>query len=345
MKAYRVRELADLVAGTVEGDGERFITGIAPVDRAGPDQITFVVNERYAEKLDPGRVGACLVPLSGPRYEGLGAFIRVDNPEMALTEVLDLFHPGLEPEPAVHPTAQMGRGVKLGEGVWIGPFVTIDDGATIGARSHIGPHSHVGADAVIGEDCRIADSCSVLRAVRMGGRVRLHSGVRVGVDGFGYALGPEGLKRIPHVGGCVIEDDVEIGANSTVDRGSLGDTLIGAGTKIDNLVHIGHNVTIGMNCVIVAQVGVAGSSRIGDGVQLGGQAGIAGHLSIGSGARVAAQAGVIGNVPAGAEYSGYPARPHREALRASAQASRMTELRRRVAELERRLDRQEAEVE
>ncbi|HKK07612.1 MAG TPA: UDP-3-O-(3-hydroxymyristoyl)glucosamine N-acyltransferase, partial [Gemmatimonadota bacterium] len=168
--------------------------------------------------------------------------------------------------------------------------------------------------------------------------VRVHAGARLGTDGYGYGREDERAVKIPQVGLCVIGDDVEIGANSTVDRGALGDTVIGAGTKLDNLVHVGHNVRIGRHCMIVAQVGVAGSTEIGDGVQMAGQAGIAGHLTIGDGARIAAQAGVIGDVPAGETYSGYPARPHSEAMRASAALFRLPELVRRFRRLEARLE-------
>ena len=310
MTTYTVGELAKLVAGAVEGDSEATVTGVAPVDRAGPTDVTFAVNERYARRVESVDVGACLIPPDLTIDANGTALIRVQNPELALSTLLDLFHPANEPEPAVHPTAVIGKGVQLGAAVWVGPFVTVEEDVRIGDRTQIGAHVHVGRGTRIGEDCRSGPSCTVLHEVSIGNRVRLYSGVRLGVEGFGYTQGPNGLHRIPQVGGCIIGDDVDIGANCTVDRGSLGDTVIGNGTKIDNLVHIAHNVRVGEHCVIVAQVGVAGSVDIGDGAQLAGQAGISGHLSIGAGAKIAAQAGVIGDVPAGAVYSGYPARPH-----------------------------------
>lgn len=338
MTTYTVQELADLVEGEVDGDPGRRVKGVASVDRAGPDDVTFVVNERYAQRLGSRRVGACLVsPTTALEANGT-AFIRVENPELAFTRLLDLFHPERIPEPGIHPTAIVGRGTLLGAGVWIGPYATIGPDCRIGDRTLIGAHTHIEDRVQIGADCRVGPNCTVLHETVVGDRVRLFTGVRLGVDGFGYTPGADGLTRIPQVGRCIIGDDVEIGANSTVDRGALGDTTIGRGTKIDNLVHVAHNVRIGEDCVIVAQVGIAGSSTVEDRAQLGGQVGIAGHLTVGAGSRIAAQAGVIGDVPAGSVYSGYPARPHREALRASAGAFRLPEVLRRLTRLETRLE-------
>ena len=338
MTTYTVQQLADLVAGKVEGDASRRVQGIASVDRAGPTDVTFVVNERYAKRLGTGTVGACLVA-PDVHVEANGTVcIRVENPQLAFGQLLDVFHPERRPDPGVHSTAIVGRGTRIADGAWIGPYVTVGDNSVIGSGSQVGSHTHVDSDVVIGRDCLIGPNCTILHDTEIGDRVRLYTGVRLGVDGFGYTPGADGLVRIPQVGRCIIGNDVEIGANCTVDRGALGDTVVGCATKIDNLVHVAHNVTIGDHCVIVAQVGVAGSVAIGPGAQLGGQAGVAGHLTIGPGARIAAQAGVIGDVPAGGVYSGYPARPHREALRASAGSMRLPEVLRRLADLERRLD-------
>lgn len=334
MQTFTVHELATFVAGTVEGDPARRISGVAPVREAGPTDLTFVIDDRYARELTVSHPGAALIPedLRLPGYDT--SFIRVPDPHGAFGRLLGLFFPERTAASGVHETGIVGHGVELGEDVCIGPFAVLGDGARIGARTVLGAHTIVDGDVVIGDDCAIADSCSIHDGARIGDRVKLHSGVRVSVDGFGYSSGPNGHTKVPQVGGCRIGDDVEIGANSTVDRGAIGDTVVGAGTKIDNLVHIGHNVRIGPQCIIVAQVGIAGSVDIGDRVQLAGQAGIAGHLSIGDGARIAAQAGVIGDVPAGASYSGYPARPHRQAMRASAALRRLPGLFRRVAALE-----------
>jgi len=338
MTQYTVQQLAELVAGQVEGDASRLVDGVASVDRAGPTDVTFVLNERYARRLGASAVGACIVSEDLPLKTNGTAFIRVENPELAFTRLLGLFHPEHTPAPGVHPTAIIGRGSQLGEDTSIGAYVTIGDNSVVGDRSKIGPHTHVDDHVMIGADCRIGPGCTILHHTQVGDRARLYTGVRLSVDGFGYTEGAEGLTRIPQVGRCIIGSDVEIGANCTVDRGALGDTVIGQGTKIDNLVHVAHNVRIGDQCIIVAQVGIAGSVEIGAKSKLGGQAGIAGHLTIGPGTRIAAQAGVIGDVPAGGVYSGYPARPHREALRASAGGFRVPELLRRIAELERRLE-------
>jgi UDP-3-O-[3-hydroxymyristoyl] glucosamine N-acyltransferase len=338
MTAYTVQQLAELVSGEVEGDATRQVEGVASVDRAGPGDVTFVVSERYAARLGARSVGACLAPPGIALKANGTSCIRVSNPELAFSRLLDLFHPEHRPEAGVHPTAIIGRGTVIGGGASIGPYVTVGTDCRIGPRTQVGAHTHVDDDVEVGADCRIGPNCTLLHDTKVGDRARLYTGVRLGVDGFGYTPGADGLTRIPQVGRCIVESDVEIGANCTVDRGALGDTVVGRGTKIDNLVHIAHNVNIGEGCIIVAQVGIAGSVAIGDHVQLGGQAGLAGHITIGPGARIAAQAGVFGDVPAGATFSGYPARPHRQSLRASALSLRLPELFRRLVRLERRLD-------
>ena len=216
----------------------------------------------------------------------------------------------------MHPTAVLGRGAAVGEGATVGPFAVIGAGATIGARAWVGAHCAVGAGVAVGDDARLHDGVTLYPGAVVGRRAILHSGVRVGSDGFGYVFRDGAHEKVPHVGRAVIEDDVEIGANSTVDRGSIDDTVVGAGTKIDNLVHVGHNVRIGRLCLVMAQVGIAGSAHIGDGCIIAGQAGLGGHIVVGDRARIGGQAGVFGDVPAGETWSGYPARPHREALRA-----------------------------
>jgi UDP-3-O-[3-hydroxymyristoyl] glucosamine N-acyltransferase len=338
MSSFTVQQLADLVGGEVVGDGSKPVAGVASVERAGPTDLTFVMNERYAQRLGRRQVGACLI---GPQIDLQSngtSFIRVPSPELAFSQLLEVFHPEKRPPPGVHPTARLGQGTTIGDGASIGPYVTIGDQTSIGPGTEVGPHTHIDDDVTIGADCRIGANCTILHDTRIGDRVRLYTGARLGVDGFGHTPGAEGMMRIPQVGRCIVESDVEIGANSTVDRGALGDTVVGQGTKIDNLVHIAHNVTIGPNCVIVAQVGIAGSTRIGAGAQLAGQVGVAGHLEVGAGARIAAQAGVIGDVPSGAVFSGYPARPHREAMRASAGMFRIPEILKRLARVERRFE-------
>jgi UDP-3-O-[3-hydroxymyristoyl] glucosamine N-acyltransferase len=331
---YTVRELAERVAGLVEGDPDRRLAGIAPAGNAGPEHLTYVVSEKYARRLACNDAGAALVP-PGLVVEANGTtLIRVENPELAFSRLIVLFVPDEDSRPGIHPTAVLESGVDLGTEVSIGPFVTIGRDAVIGDRTDIGPGTVIGSGVTIGNDCSIGPSCTLLRGAVVGNRVRLHAGVRLAVDGFGYASGPDGPVKIPQVGRCVIEDDVEIGANSTVDRGSLGDTAIGAGTRIDNLVHIGHNCRIGRNCFIVAQVGIAGSSVVEDGARLAGQVGLAGHLTVGAGAAVGAQSGVMTDIPAGEVWSGYPARPHRMWLRSTSIFYKLPEIVKRMGAFE-----------
>ena len=241
-----------------------------------------------------------------------------------MAHALTLFHPEPEPRWGIDPSASIGLGT-----VWEGRIL-VERGAVLGADVRLGSGCRIGAHAVIedgvtmGADCRIGPHAVVHRGTRMGHRVVLKAGARVGASGFGYASSLEGPTPIPHVGDCVIEDDVDIGANTTVDRGMLDGTVVGRGTKIDNLVQIGHNVRIGARCVIMGQAGLGGSTVLEDDVMLGGQAGLAGHLRIGAGARVAAQSGVIGDIPTNTTVSGYPARPHRAVLRQTAALARLT---------------------
>lgn len=346
MTGVTAEELARrLSASSPEGDGDRVVEGVAPARGAGPGDLTFVSGRDYAEAIEGSRPGpaAVLLPPELDVEAGDAALIRVDDPELAFARAVRLLFPEPGPEPGVDPSARVSEAAELGEGVSVGPFAVVERGATIGPGGRIAAHAVIEQGAELGEECRVGPGATVHGCSRLGDRVVLGPGVRVGSDGYGFANDDGRPVRVPHLGGCVIGDEVEIGANSTVDRGSLEDTVIGARTKIDNLVHVGHNVRVGRRCMIVAQVGVAGSTRIGDGVEVGGQAGISGHLEIGDGARIAAQAGVIGDVPGGEEYSGYPARPHRRSLRASAAQlrlpaliERVRRLRDRVAELEAR---------
>ncbi len=246
------------------------------------------------------------------------ARVVVEKPHDALLTLLPTLYPPVADATGVHSTAIIGRGARLGDAVTVGPYVVIGDGAMVGDRVVLDAHVMVGAGARVGDDCRLYPGATLYPGTVLGERVRVHAGARLGSDGFGYVFQGGAHEKIPHVGRCIIEADVEVGANSTIDRGSIGDTVIGAGTKIDNLVHIAHNVRIGRLCLIMAQVGIAGSVQVEDGCILAGQVGVGGHLTIGRGARLAGQAGVFGDIPPGEIWSGYPARPHRDALRAQA---------------------------
>ena len=329
-----------MTGGALSGDAEARVTAVAPLNRAESHHVTFLASAKYAPLLARANAGVLLVSAALAETAGNSlARIVVGNPTEAMLALLPRLYPPQANVAGVHSTAVLGRGVTLGDSVSVGPYVVVEDGARIGARTRLHAHVVVGNGVTIGEDCELYESVTCYPGTTLGDRVRLHAGVRLGSDGFGYVFKNGTHEKIPHVGRCVIESDVEIGANSTIDRGSIDDTVIGAGTRIDNLVHVGHNVRIGRLCLLMAQVGVAGSVQVEDGVILAGQVGVSGHLTIGKGAKLAAQAGVFGNVPAGATWSGYPARPHREALRAQAAMFRLPSL---IRAIERMIGRDEA---
>ncbi|HEY6089409.1 MAG TPA: UDP-3-O-(3-hydroxymyristoyl)glucosamine N-acyltransferase [Gemmatimonadaceae bacterium] len=326
--------IAALVSGELIGDGKAVISGVAPLDRASESELSILSSAKYAPMFAATRAGIVLVD---PEFRDVAgkprARIIVEQPLEKLLSLLPRLYPETSPFPGVAATARIGKGVVLGEGVSIGEYAVIGAGATLAAGVTIGAHCVIGDSASIGERSRLWPGASIYPGAMLGARTIIHSGARIGCDGFGYVLRDGAHSKIPHVGRCIIGDDVEIGANTTIDRGSIDDTVIGSGTKIDNLVHIAHNVRVGEKCLIMAQVGVAGSVTIGDGAILAGQAGISGHLSIGAGARLAAQAGVFGDIPAGETWSGYPARPHKESLRASAALFKLAGMMRRLEKL------------
>ena len=333
-RALTAASIAATVGGTLTGDPDARVSAVAPLDRALPHHVTFLSSARYASLLAGADAGILLVSPALAETPGAArARIVVSDPYQAMLSLLAALYPTAVHAPGIHATAVIGRGASIGAGVTVGPYVIIGAGARVGARVHLHAHVVVGDGVEIGDDCELYESVTCYPGTQLGDRVRVHAGVRLGSDGFGYVFRNNAHEKIPHVGRCIVEHDVEIGANSTVDRGSIDDTVIGAGTKIDNLVQVGHNVRIGRLCLIMSQVGVAGSVRVGDGAILAGQVGVSGHLSIGAGARLAAQAGVIGNVPAGQTWSGYPARPHREALRAQAALFRLSSLLRALERL------------
>ena len=326
--------IAAAVGGRLVGDPSTTIRGVAPLDRASARHLSFLGTASYVPLFRSSLAGVVLV--SPDLADSAGAVptrIVVDRPLDALLSLLPRFHRPASITPGVHPTAVLGSAVQLGAGVSIGPYAVLGDRVCLGESVVIGAHCVIGEGVTIGRDSHLYPSVTIYAGSSLGARVRLHAGVRIGADGFGYVQRDGQHAKIPHIGRCIVEDDVEIGANTTIDRGSIDDTVIGAGTKIDNLVQIAHNVRIGRCCLIIAQAGVAGSTRIEDGVILLGQAGVAGHRTIGKGARIAAQAGVIGDVPPGQTWSGYPARPHREALRAQAAMFKLPALLRRIERL------------
>jgi UDP-3-O-[3-hydroxymyristoyl] glucosamine N-acyltransferase len=309
------------------------------LDRAGPGDVSFFAHRRYAEQFARSEAGVVLIsPELADEARGPSCRVVVPAPHEALLRVLPALYRAPRAQPGIHATAVVERGVVLGDRVTIGPYAVLGQDARLADGVVIGAHCSIGRGVTVGEDSELLHGVTLYPGARIGRRVRLHAGVRIASDGFGYVFRNGAHEKIPHVGRAIIEDDVEIGANSTIDRGSIDDTVSGAGTRIDNLVHVAHNVRIGRLCLVMAQVGIAGSARIEDGCVLAGQVGVGGHLTIGAGARLAAQAGVFGDVPAGETWSGYPARPHKEALRAQAATFKLPSILRRLERLAERDD-------
>lgn len=331
--------IAHLIGGELQGDADAAVTGVAALDRAAAGQLSFCASSRYASLLADTKASIVLLaPEVRDARTAASARIVVPKPQDSLLSLLPRLYRAPAREPGIHPTAVLGRGVRLGDGVAVGPYVQVGDGAVLGDRVTLDARCTVGAGVRIGDDSRLFSGVVLYPGTQVGRRVAIHANAVIGSDGFGYVYRDGRHEKIPHVGRCIVEDDVEIGAGTTVDRGSIDDTVIGAGTKIDNLVQIGHNVRIGRLCLIVAQAGISGSVRIEDGAVIGGQAGLQGHRTIGKGAKIAGQSGVFGDVPAGETWSGYPARPHREALRAQAALFRLAALLKRIERLLARSD-------
>lgn len=291
---------------------------VAPLGRASEGDLSFLGASKYAAQFATSRAGITLVGHDLAEVPGPPTRILVDDPYHALLTVLPHLYVGERRTPGVHATVRLGRGARVPSDATVDAYAVIGDGVQLGSRVWIGAHCVVERGVIVGDDVRVHPGVVLYSGTSLGHRVIVHAGVRLGSDGFGYAFREGVHEKVPHVGRCIIGDDVEIGANTTIDRGSIDDTVVGAGTKIDNLVHIAHNVHVGRLCLIMAQVGIAGSARLGDGSVLAGQVGVAGHVTIGADTRVGGQAGVFGDVPAGSVWSGYPARPHAESMRAYA---------------------------
>ena len=302
---------------------DRLLYGVAPLQSAGPEQVSFLDNRRYVAALEQSRAGAVIVhpDLAGKVPAGAVALV-VPQPYLAWAHVAALFHPPPPARPGVHPSAVVEPGATIDPAAEVGPLAVIGAGASIGPGCRIGPHAVIGAGVVLGPDCRVGAHASISHAL-LGARVHVYPGARIGQEGFGFATSDTGFVTVPQLGRVLVEDDVEIGANSTIDRGSAQDTVIGAGSRLDNLVQIGHNVRLGRCCVLVSQVGISGSTVLEDFVMVGGQGGLAGHLRVGRRARIGAQAGVMADVPAGTEVVGSPATPVREFFRQVATLRRL----------------------
>lgn len=332
-----IHELARRLGGCVEGDGSVEIKGVAALDAAVVGDLSFLSNPRYASLLKTTKASAVLVNEVW-QGESSSVLIRVKNADAAFAQAaVWLSRPPIVYAPGIHPTAIIAEGVQLGRDVHIGPHCVIEPGVRIGDRTVLVAGCYVGHDCEVGTDCRFYPLVSLREYTQVGNRVIVHNGAVVGSDGFGYVKEAGHWKKVPQVGVVEIGDDVEIGANTTIDRARFGVTRIGNGVKIDNLVQVAHNVTIGADTAIAAQVGIAGSSHIGCRVQMGGQAGVGGHLHIGDDSVVGGQAGVLKDVPAATFVSGYPAMPHDEARKAHAHMMRIPELKKRVGEIDQRL--------
>jgi UDP-3-O-[3-hydroxymyristoyl] glucosamine N-acyltransferase len=331
----RLRELAARLGCELRGDGETEIRGVAGIETAGPGDLTFLANPRYAGHLAATRASA--VVLGPGRDAGLPCLVA-KNPYLTFARAVAVLCPPARPAAGVHPQAHVDATAVIGADVHVGAFAVVGPRARVGARTVLRPHVVLYEDVTVGEECLLHSGVQVREGCRLGDRVVVQNGAVIGADGFGFARDGDGqYHKFPQVGIVAIEDDVEIGALTAIDRAALGETRIGRGTKIDNLVQIGHSVRIGRDCVLAGQVGIAGSTRLGDRVTLAGQVGVAGHLTISDDAIVTAQSGIPGFVEKGKVLSGSPAIDNRAWLRSIAVFARLPELQRRVRELEARL--------
>jgi UDP-3-O-[3-hydroxymyristoyl] glucosamine N-acyltransferase len=332
-------EIAERLACPLEGDGHVEILRVAGIETAGPGDLTFVANLKYQGLLVSTRASAVILG-STAAVDGAMPFaiLRSADPYLSFAHALRLLARRTEPPKGIDRLSAIAPDAQLGADVSVGPFVTIGAGASVGARTVIYPNVVIGPGASIGDDCVLHSHVSVRERVRIGHRVVMLDGAVIGSDGFGFARRPDGTHlKIPQDADVVIEDDVEIGANTTIDRPAVGETRVHAGTKIDNLVQIAHGVRVGYRSLLAAQVGIAGSTVLDDDVTLGGQVGVTGHVRIGKGAMASAKTGITGNVEAGVLVSGYPSLPNLEWRKSQVLVRRLPELKKRVAELEQRI--------
>jgi UDP-3-O-[3-hydroxymyristoyl] glucosamine N-acyltransferase len=334
----KLRDIAERLQCALEGDGDIEIVGVAGVAQARGGDLTFVANTKYAHELGATRASAVILGRSGAEQPAPCAVLRTDDPYSAFARAVALFAPAVAAPTGIDPSSVIAADATLGADVSVGAFVTIGAGASIGARTIVYPNVVIAPRALIGADCIIHSHVSIRERVVIGDRVTLLDGAVIGSDGFGFARQKDGTHlRIPQHADVVIEDDVEIGANSTIDRPAVGETRIGAGTKIDNLVHIAHGVAVGRRVLMAAHVGIAGSTVIGDDVMMGGQAGAINHLRIGNRVMVGAKSAVMQSVDDGLFVSGYPAIPQPEWLRSAAVYRQLPTLKKRVQDLEARI--------
>ena len=323
---FRLAEVAEAVGGSLgaDGDGQQVVEDVAPLDSATKSDLSFLDNKKYIDVLASSSAGACLISSAMADRAPAGmALVICPEPYLAFALAARMFYQPVSPEPGVASSAVIAESAVVGAGCRIDHHAVISDGATIGAGCHIGAGASIGRNVVLGEACRVGPSAT-LECCVIGQRVGIYAGVRIGTEGFGFAIGPDGPVRIPHTGRVIVEDDVEIGANSTVDRGTTGDTFIGRGTMIDNQVQIAHNVQVGRGCILAGQVGLAGSAQLGDYVMLGGKSGVANHIRVGERARIGALSGADHDLAAGGTYLGQPAIPIKDFWRQLATLRRLS---------------------
>jgi UDP-3-O-[3-hydroxymyristoyl] glucosamine N-acyltransferase len=336
--AHRLGELAQLVQGQLSGNAELEIAGVNDLGRAEADQISFLGNPRYIKQALQSKAGAILVPLQA---EGQfpNALIRVENPSAAFAKIAALFTPAPVTWPeGIHPTAVIAPGVKLGRDVQIGPQVTVEEGVELGDRVHLGAGSYVGHDSVIGAESFIYPNVTIRERSRIGQRVILHAGVVIGSDGFGYEFQGGRFEKVPQTGYVQLDDDVEVGANSTIDRGRFDKTWIKRGTKIDNLVIVAHNVVVGEHSILVAQAGIAGSATLGNYNTVGGQSAVVGHVKVADKVSITAWTAVTKDIHQPGIYRGGPAKPMRESMEIEALTQRLPEIYERLKALEKKVE-------
>lgn len=330
-----LEELARLLNVPFVGDGSVRLSGVAGIEEAQEGDLTFVANPRYRSKLKHTRASAAIVP-PDVSQAGIGLLIS-ETPYLTFARALELFHPREPDEPGVSALAWVDPSARLGESVTVSPFVFVGKDSVVGARTVLHPFVYIGAHVRVGEDCRLYAHVSIRDRCVLGDRVILHDGVVIGADGFGFARDGTRHVKIPQVGIVRIEDDVEIGAHTCVDRATMGETRIGRGTKIDNLVQIAHNVRVGEDVLLVSQVGISGSTVIGDRAALGGQVGVVGHVRIGKDVQIGAKSGVHGSIPDGEIVSGIPTMPYGQFLKTMAAFKRLPQLREKVLRMEKDL--------
>jgi UDP-3-O-[3-hydroxymyristoyl] glucosamine N-acyltransferase len=335
MASITTAEIAKLLAGEVVGDSTATLTGFAPANQAKPGDLTFAENDDYFAAAENSAATAIIAGKN--TSVGTKILIRVGNPRVAFAKAVGIFFPEPKFAPGIHPSAVIAASAKINPSAHIGPHCTVGEGATIGANCILQSHNAVGADSALGEETNLFPNVTVYPRSKIGARVRVHSGTVIGSDGFGYVLDGAIHRKVPQIGNVIIGDDVEIGANVSIDRGALGATSIGKGTKIDNQVHIAHNVEIGEHCILCGQVGIAGSAKVGNYVVMAGQVGIAGHLKIGNQVTIGSKAGVMHDIPDGQMWLGTPAQPDKQAKRIVIAVQRLPDLLKKVAAWEKKL--------